>query len=55
MEGLRDGGGRNKLEEELREVEKLKAENRLFRAEKKQQMEIDLLKTRRKREGGGDP
>ena len=45
MEGLRDGRGHNKSEEELSEVEKLKAENRLLRAEKKrQQMEIDLLK-----------
>lgn len=45
VEGLRDGRGHNKSEEELGEVEKLKAENRLLRAEKKrQQMEIDLLK-----------
>lgn len=45
VEGLRDGRGRNKPEEELSEVEKLKAENRLLKAEKKkQQMEIDLLK-----------
>ena len=45
MGGRRDGRGRNKPEEELSEVENLKAENRLPRAEKKkQQMEIDLLK-----------
>lgn len=45
VEGLRDGRGRNKSEEELSEVERLKAENRLLKAEKKkQQMEIDLLK-----------
>lgn len=45
MEGLRDRRGRNKSEEELSEVEKLRAENRLLRAEKKrQQIEIDLLK-----------
>lgn len=45
VEGLRDGRGRNKPEKELSEVEKLKAENRLLKAEKKkQQMEIDLLK-----------
>lgn len=35
MEGLRDGRGRNKSGEELSEVEKLKAENRLLRAGKK--------------------
>ena len=53
MEGLRDGRGRNKPEEELSEVEKLKAENRLLRAEKKkQQMEIDLLKNSKKSRGG---
>lgn len=52
MEGLRDGRGRNKPEEELNEVEKLKAENRLLRAEKKkQQMEIDLLKKLEEIEG----
>ncbi len=45
VEGLKDGRGRTKPEEELSEMEKLKAENRLLRAEKKkQQMEIDLLK-----------
>lgn len=45
IEGLRDRRGRNKPEEELSEIEKLKAENRLLKAEKKkQQMEIDLLK-----------
>lgn len=32
--GLSDGRGRNKPGEELSEVEKLKAENRLLRAEK---------------------
>ena len=45
MDGLKDGRGRTKPEEELSEIEKLKAENRLLKAEKKkQQMEIDLLK-----------
>ena len=45
MEGLKDGRGRNKAESEMTEVEKLKAENRLLKAEKKkQQMEIELLK-----------
>ena len=52
MEGLRDGRGRNKSGEGLSEVEKLKAENRLLRAEKKkQQMEIDLLKKLEEIEG----
>lgn len=52
VEGLRDGRGRNKPEEELSEVEKLKAENRLLKAEKKkQQMEIDLLKKLEEIEG----
>ena len=45
VDGLKDGRGRTKPEEELSEIEKLKAENRLLKAEKKkQQMEIDLLK-----------
>lgn len=45
IEGLRDGRGRNKSEDELSEVEKLKAEIKILKAEKKrQQMEIDLLK-----------
>ena len=45
VEGLKDGRGRNKTEDELSELEKLRAENRLLKAEKKrQQMEIDLLK-----------
>ena len=53
--GLKDGRGRTKPEEELSEMEKLKAENRLLRAEKKkQQMEIDLLKNSKKSRGG-DP
>jgi transposase len=45
IDGLKDGRGRNKNETEMSEVERLQAENRLLRAEKKrQQMEIDLLK-----------
>lgn len=45
IDGLKDGRGKNKSESEMTEVERLKAENRLLRAEKKkQQMEIDLLK-----------
>lgn len=45
IDGLVDRRGRSKPEEELSEVEKLNAENRILKAEmKKQQMEIDLLK-----------
>lgn len=44
-DGLKDRRGHNKSIEALSEIEKLKAENRLLKAEKKrQQMEIDLLK-----------
>ena len=52
VDGLKDGRGRARPEEELSEMEKLKAENRLLRAEKKkQQMEIDLLKKLEEVEG----
>ena len=45
VEGLYDRRGRNKPAEELTELEKLQAENRLLRAQAKQQrMEIDFLK-----------
>ena len=45
IDGLNDGRGRNKSEDELSELEKLKAEIRILKTEKKrQQMEIDLLK-----------
>ena len=45
VEGLRDGRGHRKSEDELSELEKLRAENRLLRAEKKRaEMEISLLK-----------
>ena len=45
VEGLYDRRGRNKPEEELTELEKLKAENRLLKAQaRQQQMEIDFLK-----------
>ena len=45
IDGLKDGRGRKKPEEELSEIEKLKAEIRILKAEKKhQQIEIDLLK-----------
>lgn len=45
IDGLKDGRGRNKSEDELSELEKLKAEIKILKAEKKRQrMEIDLLK-----------
>jgi len=45
IDGLADGRGRGKPKDELSDIEKLKAENRILKAEKKrQQMEIDLLK-----------
>lgn len=45
IDGLKDGRGRNKSDDELSKTEKLKAEIRMLKAEKKrQQMEIDLLK-----------
>lgn len=45
VDGLKDGRGRTKPEEGLSELEKLRVENRLLKAEKKkQQMEIELLK-----------
>ena len=45
IDELRDRRGRNKPVEELSEIEKLKAENRLLKAQAKQkQMEIDFLK-----------
>ena len=45
VNGLKDGRGRNKSENELSELEKLQAEIKILKAEKKrQQMEIDLLK-----------
>jgi transposase-like protein len=45
IEGLYDRRGRKKPENELTELEKLQAENRLLKAQaKQQQMEIDFLK-----------
>lgn len=45
VEGLYDRRGRNKPEEELTELEKLRTENRMLKAQaKQQQMEIDFLK-----------
>ena len=45
IDGLHDRRGKNKIVEELSEIEKLKIENRLLKAQtKKQQMEIDFLK-----------
>ena len=52
VDGLKDGRGRNKAEDELSELEKLKAEIRILKAEKKrQQLEIDLLKKLEEIEG----
>ena len=45
IEGLYDRRGKNKPIEELSEIEKLKIENRILKAQsKQQQMEIDFLK-----------
>lgn len=45
VEGLYDRRGKNKPIDELSEIEKLKVENRLLKAQsKQQQMEIDFLK-----------
>ena len=45
IDGLKDGRGRSKSEDEMSELEKLKAEVKILKAEKKrQQMEIELLK-----------
>ncbi len=45
IEGLYDRRGKNKPIEELSETEKLKIENRILKAQsKQQQMEIDFLK-----------
>ena len=45
FKGLYDRRGRNKPVDELTELEKLQAENRLLKAQaKQQQMEIDFLK-----------
>ena len=45
IEGLCDRRGRSKPANELTELEKLQAENRLLKAQaKQQQMEIDFLK-----------
>ena len=45
IDRLHDCRGKNKIVEELSEIEKLKIENRLLKAQtKKQQMEIDFLK-----------
>ena len=52
IEGLYDRRGRKKAEEELTELERLQAENRMLKAKaRKQQMEIDLLKKLEEIEG----
>ena len=45
IEGLDDRRGKNKAISQLSDIEKLKAENRLLKAQtQQQQMEIDFLK-----------
>ena len=45
IDALRDGRGRKKATEELSEIEKLKAENKILRAEKERaEMETSFLK-----------
>ncbi len=52
VDGLKDGRGHSRSQDEMNELEKLQAENRLLKAEKKrQQMEIDLLKKLEEIEG----
>ena len=53
IEGLCARRGRNKPANELTELEKLPAENRLLKAQiKQQQMEIDFLKNSMPSRGG---
>jgi len=45
LEGLRDRRGKRKAKEDMTEIEKLRAENKLLKAEKKQaEMELSFLK-----------
>jgi transposase len=45
IEGLRDGRGHRKSESEMSELERLRYENRMLKAQlTQQQMEIDFLK-----------
>ena len=45
VEGLKDGRGRRKPEDKMNELEKLRAENRILRAQKEQaEMEASFLK-----------
>ena len=54
VEALRDRRGKRKPEVEMSELEKLRAENRILRAEKEhEQMEADFLKNLQKSKGGG--
>lgn len=54
VEALQDRRGKRKSENEMSELEKLRAKNTLFEAEnRRQQMEIVFLKNLRKSKGGG--
>ena len=56
IEGLYDRRGKNKAISQLSDIEKLKAENRLLKAQtQQQQMEIDFLKKARRNRRGGEP
>lgn len=49
VEGLKDGRGRRKPEDKMNELEKLRAENRILRAQKEQaEMEASFLKNSRR-------
>lgn len=52
LDGLADNRGRTKLQSEMSEVEKLKAQNKLLQAQiKDKEMEIALLKKLNELEG----
>lgn len=54
VDGLKDNRGRTKPEEEMTEIEKLRAENRILQAKlREKEMENALLKKLRELRGGG--
>ncbi|MDT2265411.1 helix-turn-helix domain-containing protein [Paenibacillus larvae] len=54
VDALQDRRGKRKSEDEMSEVEKLRAQNKLLQAEnRRKQMEIDLLKSWTRSKGGG--